>query len=166
MFYEEVFRKLAEERTKYAVAGGVALVLHGVVPLTADLDLIVGMSSENLKRFLAVMDELGYKPKQPFRATDFLDPSKRKTWKDEKGMEVFSFYHPQKQMNLIDVSMEEPISFKEIEKEIGLFRTRDIEIPVVSRRHLKIIKMLARRPQYLADIEALEELDRLGQKDE
>ena len=29
MFYEEVFRKLADRKVKYAVAGGVALVLHG-----------------------------------------------------------------------------------------------------------------------------------------
>ncbi len=51
VFYEEVFRKLSDREVKYAVAGGVALVLHGVVRLTADLDLIVELStriSENL----------------------------------------------------------------------------------------------------------------------
>ena len=33
MFYEEVFRKLSDREVKYAVAGGVALVLYGVVAL-------------------------------------------------------------------------------------------------------------------------------------
>jgi len=46
VFCEEVFRKLGDKKVKYAVAGGVALVLHGVVRLTADLDLIVEFSTE------------------------------------------------------------------------------------------------------------------------
>ena len=166
MFYEEVFRKLAEERIKYAVAGGVALVLHGVVRLTADLDLIVEMSKENLEQFLTAMHDLGYKPKQPVKARDFINPQNRKAWKEEKGMEVFSFYHPQKQINLIDVFMEEPLSFDEIEKDIRLFKARDLEIPVISRKHLIALKMQSHRPQDLADIKALEELEDLGQKDE
>jgi hypothetical protein len=33
VFYEEVFRKLSDREVKYAVAGGVALVLYGVVAL-------------------------------------------------------------------------------------------------------------------------------------
>jgi hypothetical protein len=34
VFYEEVFRKLSDREVKYVVAGGVALVLHGVVRRT------------------------------------------------------------------------------------------------------------------------------------
>jgi len=39
MLYTDIFIKLAEERINYAVTGGIALVLHGVVRFTADLDL-------------------------------------------------------------------------------------------------------------------------------
>jgi len=41
MFYEELFEKLNMSGVDYVVVGGVALVLHGVVRLTADLDLMV-----------------------------------------------------------------------------------------------------------------------------
>ncbi len=56
MFYEEVFRKLTDREVKYAVAGGVALVLHGVVRLTADLDLIVELSTMSLKLMKGLND--------------------------------------------------------------------------------------------------------------
>jgi hypothetical protein len=166
MFYEEVFKKLAEKEVRYAVAGGVALVLHGVVRLTADLDLIVDLSTDNLKNFISAINELGYKPKLPVRAEDFIDPANRKLWKEEKGMEVFSFYHPQIQISLIDVFVDEPIKFDEIEKEIVRFKAHDIEIPVVSKSHLKILKTKAGRPQDVADVEALRELEEMEDKDD
>ncbi|MDN3515601.1 MAG: hypothetical protein NG747_14545 [Candidatus Brocadia sp.] len=40
MFYESIFDKLNKSHIDYIVVGGVALVLHGAVRLTADLDLI------------------------------------------------------------------------------------------------------------------------------
>jgi len=166
VFYEEVFRKLADRKVKYVVAGGVALVLHGVVRLTADLDLIVELSTENLRKFITAINELGYKPKPPVNAEDFIDPLNRKAWKKEKGMEVFSFYHPKMQMNLIDIFVNEPIRFNEIESEIVMFKARGIEIPVISKKHLKALKRKANRPQDIADIEALEEIDRIEHKDE
>lgn len=49
MFYEKVFRILSEKGVRYAVMGGVALVLHGVVRFTADLDLIVDLDKKILK---------------------------------------------------------------------------------------------------------------------
>jgi hypothetical protein len=166
MFYEDVFRKLGESKIRYAVAGGVALVLHGVVRLTADLDLIVELSIENLKKFITVMNDLGYKPKPPVSAEDFINPLNRKTWKEEKGMEVFSFFHPKMPMNLIDVFVNEPIGFNEIESEIVIFKAKDIEIPVISKKHLKSLKRKANRPQDIADIEALEEIEQMEHKDE
>lgn len=59
MFYEDVFRKLDEEQVEYVVVGGVALVLHGVVRFTADLDLFVELSEANLRKFVNAMKSLG-----------------------------------------------------------------------------------------------------------
>jgi hypothetical protein len=166
MFYEEVFRKLADKNVKYSVAGGVALVLHGVVRLTADIDLIVEMSTENLQKFITAMNDLGYKPKPPVKVEDFINPLNRKAWKEDKGMKVFSFYHPFKPMNLVDVFVNEPINFDEIEREVVIFEARGIKIPVISKKHLKFLKTKAHRPQDIADIEALEALEQMGNKNE
>jgi len=160
MLYEEVFRRLAAAGVRYVVVGGVAMVLHGVVRFTADLDLLVALDPENLEAFLAAMEDLGYRPKLPLRAKAFADPQMRAEWKETRRMQVFSFYHPQRPMELVDVFIDEPIDFAAVERDREIFKARDIEIPVVSIPHLKQLKALSGRPQDLSDIQALEELER------
>lgn len=160
MFYEEVFRKLEEKKVRYAVAGGIALVLHGAVRFTADLDLIVELSASNLENFISAMTELGYKPRLPVRAEDFADPLVREKWMVEKGMKVFTFYRPELSINQVDVFVREPLKFDTLEKELVWITAKDVAIPVVSLSHLKILKKIAGRPQDFADIEALEELEK------
>jgi len=159
MYYENVFRSLQKNNIRYAVAGGVALVLHGVVRFTAGLDLIVDLEQENLKRFIQVMTELGYRPRNPVQAADFLSPAIRNGWKREKSMEVFSFVDPVQPMALIDVFIDEKIPFAEIAKDFVTISAKTIMIPVVSLRHLKVLKQKAGRPQDLADIEAIESME-------
>lgn len=160
MYYENVFGVLQKSNIRYAVAGGVALVLHGVVRFTADLDLIVDLEPENLKRFIQAMHELGYRPRNPVKAESLLDPAIRAQWQREKGMEVFSFIDPEQPMTLIDVFIEEKLPFREIMSELVPVTAKGITIPVVSLPHLKALKKTAGRPQDLADIEAIEEMEK------
>lgn len=164
MLYEELFRGLGATRIRYVVVGGVALVLHGVVRFTADLDLMVALDHENLGAFLATMKGLGYRPKLPLPAEGLVDPQVRAEWKKERGMEVFSFIHPERPMELVDVFVDDPIDFATVERDRQIFRARGVEIPVISIPHLKQLKAISGRPQDLADIQALEELERGGQK--
>lgn len=159
MYYEKEFSSLQKNNIRYAVAGGVALVLHGVVRFTADLDLIVDLEPENLRRFLQAMTELGYRPRNPVKAEDLLDPAVRERWKREKGMVVFSFIEPSQPMTLIDVFIEEKIPFPEVMQEIVRMEARGITIPIISLRHLKRLKRSAGRPQDIADVEAIEALE-------
>ena len=161
MFYERIFRKLSEKKVRYAVTGGVALVLHGVVRFTADLDLIVDLDSKNLENFIAVIKELGFKPRVPVQTDDFLNPELRAQWYIEKNMIVFTFYNPEREIEEIDIFIKEPFPFSEIEKEIVWFKVKDMTIPVVSKKHLKSLKALSKRPQDMADIKALEELEKI-----
>jgi len=160
MYYENVFTTLQRNNIQYAVVGGVALVLHGIVRFTADLDLIVHLERENLNRFIHAMLELGYRPRNPVKAEGLLDPATRSQWKQEKGMEVFSFVDPGQPMTLIDVFIEEKIPFAEVIKDIVRITAKGITIPVVSLSHLKRLKKAAGRPQDLADIEAIEAMEK------
>lgn len=159
MYYERVFKALQENGVRYAVAGGVALVLHGVVRFTADLDLIVDLEQENLKRFIRVMADIGYQPRLPAPAADLLLPEMRMAWKREKNMEVFSFVDPVEPMSLIDVFIEEKVPFGDIGQGIVEVAAKGITIPIVSIAHLKMLKRMSGRPQDLADIAALESLE-------
>jgi len=63
MYYQDVFTILNEKNVRYVVIGGIALVLHGVLRMTVDLDLIIDLEEGNIDRFLSAMKSLGYKPK-------------------------------------------------------------------------------------------------------
>jgi hypothetical protein len=166
MFYEKVFRILSEKRVRYAVTGGVALVLYGVVRFTADLDLIVDLNEKNLENFISAMKELGFKPRIPVKIDDFLNPELRTQWYKEKNMIAFTFYNPVQPMEEIDVFIKELIPFSEIEKEIENFHFKEVIIPVVSKRHLKKLKELSKRTQDIADIKALEEIEKIKEGDQ
>ena len=63
MYYEKIFERLNSDSVEYVVVGGIALVLHGAVRLTADLDLMVHLTEGNLKKFVNIMNDLGYSPR-------------------------------------------------------------------------------------------------------
>jgi hypothetical protein len=164
IFSEKLFKELGKARVRYLVVGGVACVLHGVVRLTRDVDLFVDLKESNLKKFIKIMSRLGYKPKAPVDPMDFADPKKRKEWKKTKNMLVFSFYHPSRHMELIDIFVYEPIKFESAHKGRKVFSAKKIRIPAISIADLKRLKRLSGRPQDLADVKVLEELEKMGGK--
>ena len=158
LFYEDIFIALRKEGIGYVVVGGLAVVLHGVVRLTADLDLIVALEKNNIQKFIRVMEKLGYRPKAPVNALDLADAKKRQIWIHEKNMKTFSFYHRKDQYKLVDVFVTEPIPFKLLNKNKKMIKAGRIVIPICSMEHLVKLKKIACRPQDLADIAALKKI--------
>jgi predicted nucleotidyltransferase len=158
MFFETLFRKLQGKKIDYMVVGGVALVLQGAVRMTADLDLMVALNENNLTAFVAVMNEMGFRPKAPVSAEAFISAENRESWMRDKGMQVFSFYHPEEMVSLVDVFVHEPIPYNEMSKRRDEKVLDDIIIPVVSIQDLIRLKRIAGRPQDIEDIKALEAL--------
>lgn len=161
MFYEEVFKTLNKYKVKYVVSGGVAVVLHGVVRLTIDVDLYVKLSESNLVRFVSALESLGYRPKAPVKGMDFVNPINREKWKREKEMKVFTFIHLKKPRELIDVFIEEIIDYNKVDSEKVVIKVNNLKIPIMSINHLKILKKMAGREQDLSDIKALDAVQRL-----
>ena len=62
---------------RYLVAGGLAVVAHGYVRFTADVDLIVDLEPANVMRAVASLESLGYRPRAPVAFGEFADPQKR-----------------------------------------------------------------------------------------
>jgi len=157
-FYEDLFSTLEEHRIRYLVVGGIAVVLHGFIRATADLDLMVALDRDNLNAFLGIVKQRGYKPKVPVALEDFADPNNRRAWIQEKGMKVFSLYHPGKPRELIDIFVDEPIPFEEAYKQRKVMKIFSMSVSVINASHLIELKRKAGRPQDLEDIRALEDL--------
>ncbi len=159
MFYEDVFRALQKEKIEYVIVGGLAVALHGVVRLTADLDVAIALDEKNILKFVSLLTKLKFKPKVPVKPEDFADPQKRKNWIQKKHMKVFSFYHHQDTFKMIDVFVKEYIPFKKLYNDRKtIIIENGLKIPICSVKHLVQLKEKAGRPQDLADIAALKRL--------
>ena len=158
MFYQEEISALNEKKVRYLVVGGIALVLHGVVRLTADLDLMLDLDNDNLSKFLEVMKSLDYKPKLPIQPRALLDPEKRKEWARKKNMIAFAFAHQKHDYKEIDVFIDEPIPFAEAFKRKKTLTAEDVKINVISFDDLVTLKEKSGREQDIMDIKMLREL--------
>jgi hypothetical protein len=153
---EQIFGALQGAEVRYLVVGGMAVIAHGHVRTTKDIDLVVALEPENLKRALVALTAIGYRPKIPVPATDFADPVKRASWVSEKGMMVFQLVSDRFRFEPLDIFVTEPFDFEaEYGRAIWKELNAEVSIPVVSVRQLLALKRAAARPQDLADIAEL-----------
>lgn len=157
MLYEQIFKKLNEEKIDYLVVGGVALVLHGAVRFTADLDLMIMPKVQNLQKVVSALKSLGYKPKLPQLSKD-LSFDMLKEWKDTRNLQVLSFYNSVNSLDLIDVLIDPVVDYLEAARNKISITSRGINIPVISVKDLLQLKKAAGRDQDLKDIETIKNL--------
>ncbi len=159
IYYEELLRKFYDNKIDYILVGGLAVSMYKVPPrFTMDVDIILKFIPENIEKFLAVLEKLGYKPKVPVNPLDFADPKKREAWIKDKNMKVFCFYHPKREHEVVDVFIEHPIDYKEMVNEKKIIKLKGLEIPIPSKKHLIALKKIAGRDNDLIDIRNLESL--------
>ncbi|HLV19775.1 MAG TPA: hypothetical protein VKZ49_02795 [Polyangiaceae bacterium] len=159
-FLEPIFRALNDAGIRYLVVGGLAAVLHGHARLTSDVDMIIDLEADEVRRALEVLETLGFQPRAPVDARDFADAKNRAAWIAEKGMRVFSMWDPKNPLVEIDLFVDHPILFDELWNESELMPLSDTTARVVSANHLIQLKRMAGRPQDLQDVEALEAIQR------
>jgi hypothetical protein len=158
MYYEEIFRAFEKEGLRYLVVGGIAVNLYGVPRSTADLDIMIDLEEENIKKLIMVMKKLGFIPRVPVNPEDLADEKIREKWWSEKKMDVFTFWNPKKSFEEVDVFIKNPINFKSSYERRNEIKARNIRIPVASIRDIIKIKEKSGRKQDISDIEALKKI--------
>ena len=142
---------------RYLIVGGLAVVAHGHVRFTADLDLVLDMAPENLHAAMGALDGLGYRPRAPVPIRDYADPSKREEWIRAKGLTVFSLWSAAHAATEVDLFVTSP--FADFAAAYARAARREISsgiaAPFVSLDDLVALKRAAGRPQDLADVEQL-----------
>lgn len=160
--WRRLLHELEARRLQYVLVGGLAVNLHGVPRLTADLDLALALDAANAERFVGLMADLGYRPRVPADPMDLPDPLARREWVEGKGMLVFTFWHPQSPFADVDVLLSLVIPFEELWAERTSKQLGETTVSVASIQHLKALKEAAGRKQDLADIEALDRVEQLS----
>ncbi len=141
---------------RYLVAGGLAVNAHGYLRFTNDVDLVIQLVPDNIRRAIEALTALGYRPAIPVSVAHFAEPEHRERWAREKGMQVFQLWSERHPETPIDVFVTEPFDF-DAEYAQAVIKPFGPDLPVyfVTIATLIRMKQVADRPQDRIDIEHL-----------
>jgi len=146
-------------QVRYLIVGGLAVVAHGHVRFTADLDLVLDPDPAVFARARAIFESFGYRPRVSVSLKSFGDARERARWAAEKGMLALSLTSPEHRATEVDLFLEPPFDFAaawarahRIELEPG------VQAAFVSLSDLRAMKRAAGRPVDALDLAALERL--------
>jgi len=163
IFYEEIFREFQKQKVKYVLVGGLAVNLLGAMRTTADMDILVEMSDDNLKKIVQILKAQGYRVKQPIDPLRIADKSTRENWIKKKHMKAFNFYKDEG-LKEVDIISESPVTYEKARNDIVRIKMGDLTVPVISISKLVKMKQNTGRAVDKLDIEELTKIKRLGKK--
>lgn len=150
MFLLEVVQKFQDKNISFALAGGYAVVLHGAVRGTIDIDLVVTIDLTNLEKVETAIIELGLTSRIPIRAKEIFQF--RKDYIQKRNLIAWSFVDYKNPAKVIDIIITHDLKKMKTQK-ISAF---GIKLPVLTKAELIKMKRQAGRPQDIEDIKALE----------
>jgi hypothetical protein len=150
-----LFAVLAAARVRFVLVGGLALVLHGLDRLTADVDLVIDLSAESARAAVDALTAAGYRPLAPVDPGALADPAQRDEWQSLRNMQVFSFWDSTNARPTVDIMLAPAVPFEELWRSASVINIGGNEVRVASIEHLIRMKAAAGRAQDLADIERL-----------
>jgi hypothetical protein len=153
---EAIVAALNAAHVRYLIAGGLAVIAHGHVRLTKDVDLIVDFETSNLDRAIAALSGLGYRPVVPVPFEDFADADKREEWIRDKNALVFMVFSDEHPTARIDLFMKAPLDFgAAFQRATFLEVSPSVRASFVGIEDLISLKKQAGRPLDLDDVEKL-----------
>lgn len=153
---EAIVAALNGAKVRYLVVGGLAVIAHGYLRFTKDVDLVIQLLPDNIKRAFEALATLGYRPLVPITGEQFSNAGNRKRWIHEKGMTVLQLWSDAHRETPIDVFVTEPFDFdREYEEALRKSLFGRLEVRVVSISTLIGMKEAAGRPEDKIDLEHL-----------
>ncbi|RKY36675.1 MAG: hypothetical protein DRP72_03865 [Candidatus Omnitrophota bacterium] len=159
-----IFRELNNKGIKYIVVGGMAVNFHGIPRATYDIDLLLYLEDRNLKKFLILLKEWGFRPRVPVDIMDFADKKKRQDWIKNKNMKAFNLINPDWAIREIDIIIDTPVDYKKAIKSVKNIKFYNVVVPTISIDNLILMKSKSNREQDKADIRNLRKLLKYGKK--
>jgi hypothetical protein len=156
---EALIRGLNAAGVRYLIVGGLAVVAHGYLRLTKDVDLVLTFADGNAGRALDALATMGYRPAVPVQMNDFLDAAKRREWIDTKNARVFPLVSDAHRFTPVEIFLEEPFDFEAVyRRAVREEVAPGVAATFVDRETLLAMKRAAGREQDLADVAELERL--------
>jgi hypothetical protein len=143
------------------VVGGVAVNLHGAERMTSDVDLMLSLDAENLKRFSSAIDGFGFKPIVPVTLEQLCDAETIDRWVREKHMLAFALHPRGETAPTIDILVKTVVSFDDAYPRRINVVVEGVPVAVAAAEDLIALKSNTGRQIDAADIRALQRLEML-----
>jgi hypothetical protein len=142
---------------RYLIAGGLAVVAHGFLRYTADIDVILDPDPEATRSAITALERMGFRPRAPVPLHDFADPEKRRAWVRDKGLTVFTVRSDQHPETEVDLFVELPFDFERAHSQaLKILIEPGVEAVFVARADLIEMKRRSGRPIDVSDIAELD----------
>ncbi len=155
MFIHKVCSVLKAADVPYAIVGGCAVALHGVVRGTVDVDVVISWSLKHLKNTETALKKIGLVSKIPLTAEELFQF--REEFIERRNLIAWNFYDPSNPLNQVDIiinyDLKSPAHVHNVTTFSGI-------ICVLSLDELIKMKKASGRPQDLEDVKALSSLSR------
>ncbi len=152
MFIYRLIQALEGRKVNYAIAGGYAVALHGVVRGTVDIDLVLRLSKRNLLAAEAALKDIDLQSKLPLQAAEVFDF--REEYIRNKNLIAWNFINPNNPVESVDIIITEDLRNMKVKRIL----VGDQILRVVSIEDLIKMKKKSKRLQDLEDIKALRRL--------
>jgi hypothetical protein len=153
---EAIAAALSGAKVRYLVAGGIAVNAHGYLRMTNDLDLVIHLDPDNLRRGWSALVGLGYHPMIPVTLHEFSDSATRERLIREKGMQVLQLWSDHHRETPIDIFVAEPFDFEtEYSQAYWGELSAGLKVPFVRLETLIAMKDDVGRPGDLEDVQHL-----------
>lgn len=158
MEYVELFKKLSQKEVRYLICGGLAVNIYGIPRMTADIDILLDFTDENIENFEHVIKHLLYQSTIPVSIKIFVNKEERLKVIKDKNLIAYSYFNSQSNYMNLDVLMDVPMLFAELWENREIRMLDEISINIVSVEHLISMKKYANRKQDLEDVILLSKL--------
>jgi hypothetical protein len=143
--FGEILADLNRANVRYVLIGGIALIRHGVVRATRDVDAILAPEPENLDRLRVLIAEWrATRPDGSAVPDDALAPGR-----------TIHLATPHGELDLL-AEMLPPLSFAELSSRAETRRVDGVQAPICSLADLVALKRIAGRKRDLVDLHDLE----------
>ena len=163
MLYEEILREFDKKKVKYILVGGIAFNLLGGERATHDMDILVDMTDDNLKKIVTILKSHGYKVKQPVDPIGIADKKTRMDWIRNKNMKAFNFYK-EDELKEVDIIIDSPVQYSDAAKDAVRIKIGSLGVTVISGKKLVKMKKDTGRPVDKLDVEVLNKIEKIRKR--
>jgi hypothetical protein len=151
MLFYEVCDAFTKAKVPYAVVGGYALALHGLVRATVDVDLVLNLKQTDFVVAERVLQSLGLQSRLPISAEDVI--KMRLEYIKNRNLIAWSFVDYTNPSRCVDILIN--MGLKEI--QVQRISVAGRKIPVATLKSLLKMKQKSGRPQDLIDVANIKE---------